>query len=99
MRSRSPKVMRAALCLVFVAAVACDRESAPEAGAAAGDTSASDGLSSEQLQSQVLPMSPEQAKELGIIDSVAQGAQPSPASPSAIVPPTAPPGAGADTTP
>lgn len=65
---RTRHAVTAVLMLALPLLVACGRGQEPAADAAPGD-SAMDGLSSEQIEQQAEPMSPEQAEQLGIIDT------------------------------
>lgn len=78
--------------LLTLAAGGCGGGDPPEAadpGAGpAADDAAMDGLSREQIQQQVEPLSPGRAQELGIIDTTATVADPAPGAP--VIPGTGP---------
>ena len=58
---------------------------------ASPDTGAMDGLTQDQLEDQIRPLTPEEAAQLGIIDTAAENDQPSPVGPSSVIPGTPPP--------
>jgi hypothetical protein len=63
---------RMALAVLFaalMAAPACDRDREVVVEGAAGEEGAVEGLSPEQIRAQAEEMSPEQAEQLGIIDT------------------------------
>ena len=90
--------LRRAVCtaLLPLAALlaACDGETDEQAagsGPAGADTGAMDGLTQDQLEDQIRPLTPEEAAQLGIIDTAAENDQPAPVGPSSVVPGSAPP--------
>jgi hypothetical protein len=95
-----PSLRAARLAVFFCAlvAAACDRGAgaAPAREAdATGDTSTMDGLSREELEKQARPLSPAEARQRGIADSVAAAAVEAPDPGAAAV---RRPGAAPDTT-
>jgi len=68
MRHPHSRALVAALLLAAAVAGACKKEEpAPEGDAAAGNVV--DGLSRDQIQQQAEPMTPEQAEQMGIVDT------------------------------
>ena len=94
----APTLRRAvctALLPIAVLAGACGGDAADEGAAgsdpAAADTGAMDGLTQDQLEDQIRPLTPEEAAQLGIIDTAAENDQPAPVGPSSVIPGTPPP--------
>lgn len=90
--------LRRAVCtaLLPLAALVSGCGDAADPGAAGGDpaaadTGAMDGLTQDQLEDQIRPLTPEEAAQLGIIDTAAENDQPAPVGPSSVIPGTPPP--------
>lgn len=89
-RRASGQRVSAGLLALVLAIAGCEAAGGPGADADA-DTAGGGGLSREELEQQAQPMSPERARELGIVDTT-EAAPPAPIGPQSSIP-----GAATDT--